>query len=311
MSGPTLLERPRRAARPARLPPPPVKSFLDYLFVECGLAGSTITAYQADLCEFWDQAGGRKGAALTARDVQNHLKDLQLRGLSVASVARHLAAIRMFLRHLYSRGELKRDIASLLDSPKRWQNIPKTVHEREVDALLSAPDEAEEYSLRDRALLELLYATGVRVSEAVGLTCAQVNLKIGYLRCIGKGNKERIVPIGSRAIRAVTSYVKKLRPSLLGARSGDALFLSRTGRPLDRTNMWRLVRKYAARVGLDGKVTPHILRHCFATHMLAGGADLRIVQELLGHADVQTTQTYLHVDEKRLKEVHRQYHPRQ
>lgn len=311
MTGTTLLESRRRSVPPARLPAPPVKRFLDYMFVECGLAGATVAAYRADLCEFWEQVAGRKGADLTIQDVQTHLMALQQRGLVVASVARHVAAIRMFLRHLYAEGTLERDLASLLESPKRWRNIPWTVHEKEVDALLNAPDKAEEYCLRDRALLELLYATGIRVSEAVGLTCPQVNLKVGYLRCLGKGGKERIVPIGSRAIRAVALYLDRLRRSLAGAKSGDALFLSRTGRPLDRTNVWRLVRKYAACVGLEGKVSPHTLRHCFATHLLAGGADLRIVQELLGHADVQTTQVYLHVDETRLKEVHRRYHPRQ
>jgi integrase/recombinase XerD len=180
-----------------------------------------------------------------------------------------------------------------------------------VDALLNAPEPADEYYLRDRALLELLYATGIRVSEAVGLARSQLNLEVGYLRCIGKGGKERIVPIGSSALRASTAYLERLRPSLVRAHTGDAVFLSRTGRPLDRSSMWRLVRKYASAAGLEGQVTPHTLRHCFATHLLGGGADLRIVQELLGHADVSTTQVYLHVDEARLKEVHRRYHPRQ
>ena len=311
MSSVLLTEAPRRPARPTRIPPASVKRFLDYLFVECGLAGQTITAYQRDLCEFWDEVMEDRGRNLTIQDVQGHLISLQQRGLAVASIARHVAAIRMFLRHLYAEKEIQRDVASLLESPKKWRTIPKTLHERQVDALLNAPDPTEEYYLRDRTLLELLYATGIRVSEVVGLDCKQVNIKIGYLRCLGKGNRERVVPIGSGAIRAATLYLAHLRPSLVGLHSGDALLLSRTGRRLDRTNVWRLVRKHATTVGLDGKVSPHTLRHCFATHMLAGGADLRIVQELLGHADVSTTQIYLHVDESRLKEVHRRYHPRQ
>ncbi|MHC4064194.1 MAG: tyrosine recombinase [Planctomycetota bacterium] len=281
--------------------------------MECGLAGSTVTAYQRDLCEFWDDVIPECEviASLTIHDVQQHLIALQERGLSVTSIARHVAAIRMFLRFCYAEGELQRDLASLLESPKKWRTIPKAVHEQQVDALLNAPDPADEYCLRDRALLELLYATGIRVSEAVELTRSRVNLKIGYVRCLGKGSKERIIPLGRSAADVLAAYLKHLRPSLAGPHSGDALLLSRTGRPLDRTNMWRLVRKYASCVGLDGKVSPHTLRHCFATHLLSGGADLRIVQELLGHADVSTTQGYLHVDEARLKEVHKQYHPRQ
>jgi len=313
MFTPTLTPTPP-AARPTRSrPAPPVKRFLDHLFVECGLAGSTVTAYQRDLCEFWDHVTAARPDffSVTIQDVQLHLIALQERGLAVASIARHVAAIRVFLRHLYAGREIARDLASLLESPKKWRNLPKALHEKQVDALLSAPDPADEYYLRDRALLELLYATGLRVSEVVDLTLLQLNLKVGYLRCMGKGNKERIVPIGTCATEALTDYLTNLRPSLAGPRSGDALLLSRTGRPLDRTNMWRLVRKYASCVGLDGKVTPHTLRHCFATHLLAGGADLRIVQELLGHADVSTTQNYLRVDETRLKQVHQRFHPRQ
>ncbi len=306
-----LTETLRRPVRTTRIPPPAVKRFLDYLFIECGLAGSTISAYQRDLCEFWDEVMETHGPNPGMQDVQRHLVSLQQRGLAVASIARHVAAIRMFLRHLYAEGEFKRDLASLLETPKKWRNLPTTLHERQVDALLNAPEPTDEYYLRDRTLLELLYATGIRVSEAVNLDCSHVNVKVGYLRCIGKGRKERIIPVGSSAIRAMSLYLIHLRPSLVGLHSGDALLLSRTGRRLDRTNVWRLVRRYAGDVGLDGKVSPHTLRHCFATHLLAGGADLRIVQELLGHADVRTTQVYLHVDETRLKEVHRKYHPRQ
>jgi len=313
MTASTMTASTRTVGRPRSLPAPAVKRFLDYLFVECGLAGSTIATYQRCLGEFWDHLVTRCGAlaALTVQDVQQHLIALQQRGLSVATIAQHVAALRMFLRYLHAQGELRRDLVSLIESPKRWQAIPRSVHERQIDALLQAPDPADEFFLRDTALLELLYATGIRVSEAVDLTVSQVNLKVGYLRCIGKGSKERVIPIGTSAVRALRAYLQRQRAALAGPRAGDALFLSRTGRPLDRTNMWRLVRKYAAAVGLEGQVSPHTLRHCFATHLLAGGADLRIVQELLGHADVRTTQVYLHVDEARLKEVHRLYHPRQ
>jgi integrase/recombinase XerD len=293
-------------------PAPLVKRFLDYLFVECGLAGATVTAYQRDLGEFWNGLIVRDAepADISMEDVQQHLIELQQRGLGVSSIARHLAAIKVFLRHLHAERVLRRDLASLIESSKRWRTIPDTVRYNQVEALLAAPDPGEEFYLRDRALLELLYATGMRVSEVVDLTLEQMNLRLGYVRCIGKGRKERIIPVGRCAIEAVEEYLEYLRPRLLSNRPVSALFLSRTGRPLDRTNMWRLVRKYAIAAGVDKPLSPHTLRHCFATHLLSGGADLRIVQELLGHADVTTTQVYTHVDEAQLKRVHREYHPR-
>lgn len=298
-------------AAPALPPSPLVKRFLDYLFIECGLAGTTVTAYQRDLAEFWAciKANGVEPADLCIQDVQTHLIELQRR-LSVSSIARHLASIKVFLRYLHAERILPRDVASLIESPKRWRTIPNVVRYEQVEAMLMAPDPADDLYLRDRSLLELLYATGIRATEAVDLTVAQVNLKLGYLRCMGKGRKERIVPIGQPAIQALDRYVEILRPRLLGERFDTALFLSRTGRPLDRTNVWRLVRKYAQLAGLSQHVSPHTLRHCFATHLLAGGADLRIVQELLGHVDVTTTQIYTHVDEARLQQVHRRCHPR-
>jgi len=295
-----------------KIPAPPVKRFLDYLFIECGLAGSTVTAYQRDLNEFWDflVAGDVEPGEISMDDVQRHLIELQRRGLAVSSIARHLASIKVFLRHLFAERVLRRDVASLIESVKKWRTIPKTVHHAQVEALLNAPDPKDEFYLRDKALLELMYATGMRVSEVVDLELRQLNLKLGYVRCMGKGRKERIVPVGRAAREAMASYLDDLRPRLLCARTSEAVFLSRTGRRLDRTNMWRLVRKYAYAAGIDNPLSPHTLRHCFATHLLAGGADLRIVQELLGHADVTTTQVYTHVDEAQLKRVHQEFHPR-
>jgi integrase/recombinase XerD len=296
----------------APLPAPPVKRFLDYLFIECGLAGSTVEAYKRDLRDFWHHLEERDVEAgdIGIDDVQSHVIQLHDRGLSVSSIARRLATIKVFLRHLQSSGVLRRDVASLVESPKRWRTIPNTLRYKQVEAILQAPDPCDDLYLRDVALLELLYATGLRASEVVDLTLEQINLSLGYIRCIGKGRKERIVPLGRAAIDAVDEYLELLRPRLLGDRHHRALFLSRTGRPLDRTNIWRLVRKYAEAAGIDQRVYPHTFRHCFATHLLAGGADLRIVQELLGHADVTTTQIYTHVDETQLKQVHRTYHPR-
>lgn len=302
----------QKPVRKTEEPAPLVKRFLDYLFIECGLAGSTVTAYQRDLREFWKYLGEREVDAgdVSTDDVQQYLIYLQRRGLGLASIARHLATIKVFLRHLFGERILRRDIASLIESPKRWRAIPRAPGYHKIEALLDGPDPCDEFYLRDRALLELLYATGMRVSEAVELQLDQINLELGYVRCIGKGRKERIIPVGRPAIEAIREYLWILRPRLLGNRHATALFLSRTGRALDRSNMWRLVRKYAAAAGIDNGVSPHTLRHCFATHLLAGGADLRIVQELLGHADVTTTQVYTHVDELQLKHVHRKYHPR-
>jgi integrase/recombinase XerD len=297
-----------KAIRPAPL----VKRFLDYIFLECGLSGATVTAYKGDLGEFWDDlvANEVSPADIAMEDVQRHLIELQRRGLQISSIARHLAAIKVFLRWLHAERVLRADLASLIESSKRWRTIPDTVRYTQVESLLQAPDPEGEYYLRDRALLELLYATGMRVTEVVDLPVDQINLQLGYVRCIGKGRKERIIPVGQPAIEAVAVYMETLRPRLQGTAQTKALFLSRTGRPLDRTNIWRLVRKYATLAAIDKHLSPHTLRHCFATHLLAGGADLRIVQELLGHADVTTTQIYTHVDEAQLKRVHREYHPR-
>lgn len=289
-----------------------VKRFLDYLFVECGLSANTITAYRADLCEFWTDScpDNHWPEDLDILAVQTHMMNLHKRGLCTASIARHLAAIKMFLRYQHQSGLLRRDVASIIELPKKWRYLPDSFHADEIQRLLEAPLPTDEYYDRDKALLELLYATGLRASEVASLTLNQLNLRIGYLRCMGKGNKERIVPIGRPAIKAVNNYIDCFRRAVETSKSENSLFLSRTGRPLDRSNVWRLVRKYALRAGIKNLHT-HSLRHSFATHMVDGGANIRIVQELLGHADPSTTQVYVHVTEKRLKDVHRRFHPRQ
>lgn len=299
------------SVRPVR-PAPLVKRFLDYVFIECGLSGETVTAYKRDLNEFWDSLVDHdvEPGEISIEDVQRHLMQLQARGLALSSIARHFASLKVFLRFLFTERILRRDISMLLEAPRRWRTIPDAVNYEQIKALLGAPGPAHEFYLRDRALLELFYATGMRVSEVVGLAVEQINLDLGYVRCFGKGRKERIIPVGRFAVEAVGEYVNELRSRLLSGRSCSALFLSRTGRPLDRTNIWRLVRKYAKLAGVAKGLSPHTIRHSFATHLLRGGADLRIVQELLGHADVTTTQIYTHVDETQLKQVHRKYHPR-
>lgn len=293
-------------------PAPIVKRFLDYLFLECGFAGETVTAYKRDLREFWAflVVNEVEPSDIAIDDVQKHLMELQQRGLALNSIIRHLATIKIFLRFLLAERILKNDIATLVEAPKRWRTIPRAARYSQIEKLLHAPETTDEFYLRDRALLELLYATGMRVSEAVDLPVEQVNLELGYVRCMGKGRKERIIPVGRPAIDAVRRYLEILRPRLLRDKITDAIFLSRTGRPLDRSNMWRLVRKYAKIAGAETPISPHTIRHSFATHLLAGGADLRIIQELLGHASVMTTQVYTHVDETQLKQVHQKYHPR-
>ncbi len=290
-----------------------LQRFKDFLSIECGLADSTLEAYSRDLREFTiyltdshiDLAG------LEYEHVRGHLVNLKNRGLALASIARRVASLRMFLRYLQGYGAIVQDVASVIEMPKRWRYLPHTLHYKHVDALLAAPDEEDSYYLRDRAILELLYASGIRVSELTGLTLDGINLDVGYVRVLGKGQKERVVPVGQMALAAVAAYLEGFRPKLVTAKSRDALFLSRTGRPLERTNVWRIIGKYARIAGLGNKVSPHTLRHSFATHLLEGGADLRVVQELLGHADVSTTQIYTHVDPSRLKSIHQKYHPRQ
>ncbi len=290
-----------------------MQRFNDFLSIECGLADSTLEAYGRDLREFTTYLAEShiELSSLEYEHIRGHLVNLKNRGLALASIARRVASLRMFLRYLQGYGAVTRDVASVIEMPKRWRYLPHTLHYKHVDALLAAPDEEDPYYLRDRAILELLYATGIRVSELTGLTLDGINLDVGYVRVLGKGQKERVVPVGQMALVAVAAYLEDFRPTLVTAKSKDALFLSRTGRPLERTNVWRIIGKYARIAGLGNKVSPHTLRHSFATHLLEGGADLRVVQELLGHADVATTQIYTHVDPSRLKSIHQKYHPRQ
>ncbi len=290
-----------------------LEGFRLYLSVECGLAVSTLEAYRRDLGEFSAFLATQRVPLgdLGMEHLQPYLMALRGRGLALASIARRVASLRMFLRYCHAFGHLDEDLAALVETPRKWHKLPHALHYRKVDALLAAPDPQDRYYHRDLAVLELLYATGVRVSELVGLTLDRINLDIGYVRVMGKGRKERVVPVGRCAIEAVRRYLQELRGRLAGRRNPAALFLSRTGRPLDRSNVWRIVVRCARQAGLPGPLSPHTLRHSFATHLLEGGADLRVVQSLLGHADVTTTQIYTHVDRSRLKSIHQKYHPRQ
>jgi integrase/recombinase XerD len=311
-----------------------VTDFLDYLVVEAGLSENTVLAYGRDLREFlrfcqdskiekmeevkpWlvrKYFGPRAATETTvfkkigAANPQSAIRNPQFANDS--SAKRALVAIRMFLRFAKLRRLIEDDGGEVLDTPKTWQRLPAVCNKQQVLRLLEAPSAEEPFYLRDKALLELLYATGVRASELANLKTTDVNLDIGYLRCFGKGNKERVVPVGKIAIAATRAYLRDLRPRLARPQSQAFLLLSRTGRPLSRIEIWRLVKKYAVRAGMPRNVTVHTLRHCFATHLLSGGADLRSVQEMLGHVDIGTTQIYTHVDHERLRQIHKKFHPR-
>ena len=291
-----------------------VRDFLNYLTVEAGLAQNTVLAYGRDLKSFLEYCGSKKMKSLQEIKpplVHGYMVVLSKAGKSESTVKRTLTAIKMLLRFGNLVGLIKSDFTSVFEGPKLWQRLPVICSKQQVVNLLNAPDVKEPFYLRDKAMLELLYATGMRASELASIKVSDLNLDVGYLRCIGKGSKERIIPMGKTAASAVKNYLSELRPGLSGKYSGDFLLLSRTGRPMSRIEIWRLVRKYALRAGMPRNLTVHTLRHCFATHLLAGGADLRSVQEMLGHADIATTQIYTHVDQQRLREIHRKYHPRQ
>jgi integrase/recombinase XerD len=289
-------------------------AFRAYLRGERGLAENTQLAYGRDLehfAQWFAQAGRRDHLALTLTDFAAYLAFLRDLGLAPPSVARHIVALKVFYRFLKLEGRVATATVELLDSPGLWERIPHVLSPQQAARLLSAPQAKDRYYLRDWALLETLYAAGARASEVANLKAADLFLEQEFLRCRGKGNKERIVPLGKPALAALEAYLNDLRPRLLG-RGGDSpwVFLSKGGKRLTRTMIWILVRKYARRAGLAGKVSPHTLRHSFATHLLEGGADLRIVQELLGHANIATTQIYTHVDRKRLHAIHAKHHPR-
>lgn len=290
-----------------------IKDFLNYLAVEAGLSENTILAYGRDLESFLKYCKSKKVRRLhqiRPALIQNYLVILSKKSRAESSIKRYLAAIRMFLRFAKLTGLAEDEFSAILEGPKLWQKLPIVCSKQQVINLIDAPCPGEPFYLRDKAMLELLYATGVRASELAGLRCSDLNLDIGYLRCLGKGNKERVIPVGKAAIAATVEYLRELRPKLSSQFSVDFLLLSRTGRPMGRIEIWRLIKKYAIRAGMPRNLTVHTLRHCFATHLLAGGADLRSVQEMLGHADIATTQIYTHVDQERLRKIHKKFHPR-
>ncbi|QDT02931.1 Tyrosine recombinase XerD [Rubripirellula lacrimiformis] len=286
--------------------------FLNYLRGECHLAANSIDAYGRDMRRFVTWVGKRRLGDLKVGDLSSYMGELRTFDLAPASVARNIVAVRTFFKFLQLEGIVQDNPAELITTQKMWQRIPSVLTIRQVDAFLRSPKKTDKYWQRDVAMLEVLYATGCRASEVCTLRVRDLSLADRHLRCEGKGGKQRMVPIGSGAINAINRYCEMLRGELAAKvpHPPEELFLSRSGRALDRVQLWRLVKMYAQRVGIDSKISPHSLRHSFATHLLAGGADLRQVQEMLGHASIQTTQIYTHVEHSRLKKVHQQYHPR-
>jgi integrase/recombinase XerD len=303
--------RPRREAAEtdaARLQ----EAFIRYIRTECHLAENTVAAYGRDLKRLFLWLGKRRLGQMRVSELAGYPAWLAEQGLAPKSITRHVASLKVFYRYLQLEGAISDNQAELLGSQKLWQRVPQVLSAVEVDDLLAAPRKSDGLWRRDRAMLELLYATGCRVSELSNLRMRDLHLAERYAMCRGKGDKQRIVPLGARAVASVRDYLAAERSRLAERRTPapEWVLLSSRGDRLRRERIWELIKRYAVRVGASPEVSPHSLRHSFATHLLAGGADLRQVQELLGHASIATTQIYTHVDHTRLKRVHESFHPR-
>ena len=291
---------------------PSTEEYLGALQSERGASRNTLAAYRRDLGDFLGFLDGRRRPPATASpdDVVAWIERLRARGLAPSSVARRLSAVRGFYRHLLREGAVRRDPTEHLDTPRVHRPLPRALSRESAAALVEAPDERRPAGVRDRAILELLYATGMRASECLGLRLEDLNLSAGYIVCTGKGGKQRLVPVGAEALDWTRRYLREVRPRDTRKRDGGRLFVNPRGGPLSRQSLWTLVRRAAAGAGLKRRVSPHMLRHSFASHLLEGGADLRAIQELLGHASLSTTQRYTHVDLRRLMEAYDRAHPR-
>lgn len=286
--------------------------FLYHLAVERGLTENTLVSYRADISAYLDFLRKRKVASLDQADkdtVMAYLYTLQMKGRSSATVSRHLAALRSFFRFLVREGTLAKDPTADLESPKQHQKLPRVLNAEEVDLLLGQPMSGEPCGVRDKAMLELLYATGIRVTELISLDLEHIHIDNGFIRCYGKGKKERMVPLGDVAARCLQEYLDRGRPKLMRDKN-QAFFVNQHGRRLTRQGFWKILRKYAKSAGITKEVSPHTIRHSFATHLLENGADIRSVQEMLGHSDISTTQIYTHLTKNKLKEIYDRTHPR-
>jgi integrase/recombinase XerD len=289
------------------------EAFLNHLKVERGLAPNTLLAYGRDLAGFVSWAGKmgrRRPGSVRRANIQNYLRDLRLRGLSPRSIARTLATLRVFFRFLRQEGRIREDPTAEIDGPRVQRSLPRALPSSDVERLLQAPDLSAPAGLRDSAIIEVLYATGLRVSELVSLRMEDLHLDEGYLLCRGKGSRERVVPIGSRARLRLSEYLSTARPALLKGRAAPFVFVQGRGTAMTRQCVWKNLRRYAFYSGVRGRLSPHVLRHSFATHLLENGADLRAVQKMLGHADISTTQIYTQVNRERLRRIYMRHHPR-
>jgi len=287
-----------------------IKEFSEYLRIEKRHSPHTVTNYCRDLRRFAKAFPDTNISSMTTADVRNFLLILRDEGLSPSSIARSLSSIKSFFRYLCQDKQLKDNPAEILETPRRWRKLPNLLSLADVDKLLSCPDPKTAMGLRDQAMLEVLYATGMRVSELISVKGHNLDFEAGCLRTMGKGSKERIVPIGMVARRAVEDYLLNSRPVLAKGQKVEELFLTRRAKAMTRQGFWKLLKNYVRQSNIKADVSPHTLRHAFATHLLDRGADLRSVQQMLGHADISTTQIYTHVLEKRMLEVHDQFHPR-
>jgi integrase/recombinase XerD len=288
------------------------EAFVRYLRSECHLAENTVLAYDRDLRRFLTWLGKRRIAGLSISELSGYPAWLMQQELAPASVSRHVVSLKVFFRYLQLESLLTENQAELLGTQKLWQRVPTVLSPDEIDALLTAPKPPHPWPRRDRAMLELLYATGCRVSELSTMKVRDLHLDERYCICHGKGDKQRVVPLGKKAVAAVTAYIEHERPRLASRQSTPSMYLllSTRGARLRRERIWELIKRYAKLAGCSANLSPHSLRHSFATHLMAGGADLRHVQEMLGHASIATTQIYTHVDHSRLKQVHATFHPR-
>lgn len=291
---------------------PLLESYLDAVWMEKGLSENTLAAYRRDLQAFarWALSRQRTATQVERSDIEAYLASLLEKKRSPRSAARALSCLRGFYRYLLRSGQLETDPTLGLDSPRLGRPLPKTLSEADVDALLKAPKLDDPIGFRDRCMLELLYACGLRVSELTGLTLSQLSLNQGVLRIVGKGGKERLVPIGEEALHWLQRFLRDVRPELLGETSSDVLFPSRRAREMTRQTFWHRIKQHAMTAGIRKPISPHVLRHAFATHLVNHGADLRVVQLLLGHSDLSTTQIYTHVARQRLQSLHAKHHPR-
>jgi integrase/recombinase XerD len=286
-----------------------VSSFLNYCRVEKGLAANTLDAYSLDLRDF-TAFEGFASSIPGLEDLRRYVDSLYRVGLGSRSIARHMATLRNFYRYLALNGKIEADPTERLISPKQWQNIPKFLNREQIDQLIAAPNTSKPTGLRDQAMLELLYASGLRVSELCAVRLADLQVEAGLLRTIGKGNKQRIAPVGKSALAAVRAYRETARAKLLNGRTSPYLFVTARGGAMTRQAFWKLLAAHGKKAGIFQDLTPHVIRHSFATHLLEGGADLRSVQTMLGHADISTTQIYTHVMRSRLRQTVEQHHPR-